>query len=54
MKKDKSESPCINCKIFTNSIRKGRAYFICEKCNTDKTLSDVFYYEIMNRRENEK
>ena len=47
-------SPCPNCKIMTRSIRLGRAKYECERCEADKSLSDVYYYECMNKNKSSK
>lgn len=44
--KDKKKlTYCGNCHHMTYSIRKNRAYWVCEKCGNNKTLSDVFQFE---------
>jgi hypothetical protein len=45
------KTPCMKCMKFTESIRLGRANYECKECKNDKSLSDVFYYECMNREE---
>jgi len=42
-------SPCNGCKCITHSIRKGKAYYVCGKCGYDKSLSDVYWYEAMQK-----
>ena len=37
---------CSGCNCMTKSIKKSRAYLICEKCGYDKTLGDVFQSEL--------
>lgn len=44
-------SPCPKCHCMTKSIRKSRAKFLCGKCKYDKSLSDVFFEEAINRIE---
>ena len=41
---------CNNCQCMTHSIRKGRAHFVCGKCNHNKTLGDVFQYEARKKK----
>lgn len=36
---------CTNCHCMTKSVRKARAYFVCDSCGHNKTLGDVFQYE---------
>jgi len=43
-------TPCPHCYCMTKSIRKGRAKYICGKCRKDKSLSDVFYAEMVERQ----
>ena len=42
-------SPCPKCHCMTKSIRLGRAKYQCGKCKADKSLSDVFFYECIER-----
>jgi len=42
-------SPCPKCYCMTHSIRLGRAKYQCGKCKADKSLSDVFFYEMLER-----
>ena len=44
-------SPCTNCNCMTKSIRQGRAKYICGKCGKDKSLSDFYYYEAIEKEE---
>ena len=39
------KTPCTNCEKMTESVRKGRGYYICKECGKNKSLSDIFYYE---------
>ena len=32
---------CSNCHCMTNSIKKGRAKWICGKCKSDKSMSHI-------------
>ena len=48
-KEEKDHSPCPKCEIMTKSVRLGRAKYVCERCETDKSLSDVYYYEATNK-----
>lgn len=43
--KDNNTTLCSNCNCLTESIRKGRAHFVCKKCGHNKTLSDYYLYE---------
>ena len=40
---------CNGCNCMTKSIRKGRADFRCGKCEHNKTLGDVFQYELRRK-----
>jgi hypothetical protein len=40
---------CTGCNCMTKSIRKSRAKFICGKCGHDKSLGDVYQYELEER-----
>jgi len=40
---------CGGCNCMTKSIRKGRAYYVCGKCGHNKTLGDLFQYELKNK-----
>ncbi len=51
MKLKEDISPCPKCNCMTKSIRKGRAHYVCGKCGVDKSLSDVFFYEAINKGE---
>lgn len=42
---------CNGCNCMTKSIRKARAVFICGKCGHDKTLGDVFQYEMKHTKQ---
>lgn len=42
---NEEKSPCCKCNRMTKSIRISRANYKCEKCESDKSLSDVFYSE---------
>lgn len=42
-------TPCMKCNCMTKSIRLGRANYQCGKCKADKSLSDVFYYDSLNK-----
>jgi len=47
--KNKSEyTYCLSCKHTTKSIRLGRAYYICNRCNANKTLGDLLSYEAIH------
>lgn len=46
-------SLCTKCKAMTKSIVISRANWICEKCEANKTLSDLFYFEMLEGLENE-
>jgi ribosomal protein L37AE/L43A len=51
-KYDKDDiSPCPKCHSMTKSIRLSRAKYKCEKCGSDKSLSDVFFYEAIYKEE---
>jgi hypothetical protein len=43
-------SLCPKCFCMTKSIRLGRAKYQCGKCKVDKSLSDVYYYECMEKQ----
>ncbi len=45
---------CNGCNCMTKSIRKGRAHYVCGKCGYNKTLGDVYQYELENQLEGEK
>lgn len=45
-----TSTPCINCNSYTKSVRIGRAKWLCEICEKDKTLSDIFYLECLERQ----
>lgn len=47
-------SPCPECNCMTKSIRLRRASYQCGKCKADKSLSDVFYYEMIEKKSEEK
>ena len=47
-------SPCPNCNCMTKSIRLGRAKYVCGKCKADKSLSDVYFYEAMQKVKSEE
>ncbi|MEK6884645.1 MAG: hypothetical protein AABY22_33740 [Nanoarchaeota archaeon] len=42
-------TPCQKCNCMTKSIREGRAKYVCGKCGTDKSLSDVYWYEATHK-----
>ena len=45
-------SPCSQCHCMTKSIRKTQELgynYICGKCGHDKGLSDIFFFEAINR-----
>lgn len=44
---EKKTSPCTECWRNTESIRKRRAKYICKECGHDKSLSDSYYYAMM-------
>lgn len=44
-------SPCPKCKCMTKSVRKSRALWLCGKCGADKTLSDIYFIEAIERPE---
>ena len=44
--KDFNVTYCNNCFCMTKSIRKSRAKYVCGKCGRDKTLSDIYQYEL--------
>ncbi len=46
-------SLCPGCGCMTKSIRLGRANYQCGKCKYDKSLSDVYYYEMIERNKHE-
>ena len=37
---------CNGCHCMTHSIRKARAKFICGKCGHNKTIGDIYQYEL--------
>lgn len=41
---------CSGCNCMTKSIRKGRAHYVCGKCNHDKSLGDVYQYELKSNK----
>lgn len=43
------KSYCTKCKETTVSMRQGRAYYLCNKCGHDKSLSDVYWYEATHK-----
>jgi len=45
---------CNSCNCMTKSIREGRAKYKCGKCGADKSLSDVYFYECMERNKSSK
>ena len=47
-------SPCPKCYCMTKSIKLGRAKYKCGKCGADKSLSDIFFYEIIHKEENKQ
>ena len=47
-------SPCPACHCMTHSIRLGRAHYHCGKCDYDKSLSDVYWYEAQEKWKKEK
>ena len=49
IKEKEKISPCLKCHCMTKSIRLGRANYICGKCNADKSLSDLYFYELTNQ-----
>ena len=49
MTKEQDVTYCNGCHCATKSIRKSRAYFVCGKCGHDKTLGDVYQYELQER-----
>ena len=51
---DEDITYCPNCHCMTKSIVKSRAKWICGKCGRDKTLSDVFQYECLDKEANRK
>ncbi len=42
-------SYCNGCHCMTHSIRKARAHYNCGKCGHNKSLSDVYWYEMMQK-----
>lgn len=40
---------CPKCNCMTKSIRISRVKYKCEKCGNDKSLSDVYFYEAINK-----
>ena len=46
VKMEREISHCGGCNCMTHSIRKGMAKFMCGKCGYDKSLGDVFQYEL--------
>ena len=46
---EKDITLCHGCGCMTYSLRKGRAHFVCAKCNHDKSLSDYLIWEIKER-----
>jgi hypothetical protein len=38
-------TPCQTCEEITRSVRVGQASFLCEGCGSDKTFSDVVFYQ---------
>jgi len=39
------KSPCSGCAKQTESVREGRAHYVCKICGLDKSLSDIYYFE---------
>jgi len=37
---------CNGCNCMTKSIRKSKAKFVCGKCDYDKSLGDLYQYEL--------
>jgi len=46
---DEDLTLCSQCTCMTHSIRQGRALFICGKCGHNKTLGDVYQYELQEQ-----
>lgn len=46
----KELTPCPKCGCMTKSIRVGRANYKCGKCGADKSLSDVYFYETVQKK----
>jgi hypothetical protein len=38
-------TPCSGCEAMTESVRKGRAHYVCAVCGKDKSLSDFLLWE---------
>jgi len=41
---------CTRCEKLTLSLRRGRAFWVCEICSHNKTLSDVYYLEAVEKK----
>jgi len=42
----KDTTHCNGCHGMTKSIRKGRCYCVCEECDYDKSLGDLYQAEM--------
>lgn len=45
---------CSGCYCMTKSVRKGRCHYVCGKCGHDKSLGDLYQYELENDGRNNK
>ncbi len=50
----KETTHCTGCNCITYSIRKGRAHFVCDKCGHNKTLGDVYQYQLKQKQKEGK
>ena len=43
------KTPCSKCQKNTLSLRGGRAYYTCEECGHNKSLSDYMLWEATHK-----
>lgn len=44
---EQNKTPCSKCMIYTISIKKNKAKYLCKICNHNKTISDIYFLEIV-------